>query len=132
MRRFALVLLILLAIPSFSGGRGRQHRESHYRDIFCDKMGGVVEQISPSGTRADCVFSGYAVEVEFADKWAEGIGQALEYGASMGKTPGLVLIVGRGGERYVRRVREVASAYRLPLKIWQMDGRTGEISPAQR
>lgn len=133
MRKIALMALILLALPSFSDSRGRQYRESHYRDIFCSQMGGEAEVRSPSGTRIDCVLDGHAVEVEFGEKWAEGVGQALGYGASLSKTPGLVLIVNPGEERYALRVQGVIDAYHLPLRLWQMDGRTGNfLNPVQK
>ncbi|MFH1027609.1 MAG: hypothetical protein V1791_06370 [Pseudomonadota bacterium] len=35
----------------------------------------------------------YAVEVEYAHKWAEAIGQSLYYSRMTGKKPGVVLIM---------------------------------------
>lgn len=45
---------------------------------------------TPDGTRADCLISTHAVEVEFAGKkWIEAIGQSLNYSIQTGKKVGL-------------------------------------------
>lgn len=40
----------------------------------------------------DLLAGDYAIEVEFAGKWKQSIGQALWYGLQAGKTPAVVLI----------------------------------------
>ena len=41
--------------------------------------------------RADCVSETYAIEIDWADKWREEIGQALSNATAMGWRPVLVL-----------------------------------------
>ena len=43
--------------------------------------------------RVDCLTEHYAIEVDFADKWAEGIGQAYLYAAVFERRPGVVYII---------------------------------------
>jgi len=44
------------------------------------------------GSRADFVLDAYVCEVDWAKKWAEGIGQSLYYSLVTGKKPMLVLL----------------------------------------
>jgi len=76
----------------------------------------------PDQSRVDCMNATHAVEFDFGKKWAESIGQALNYGAQSGKTPGIVLILEQpGDERYLRRVLRVREVYGLPLEVWAVD-----------
>lgn len=50
--------------------------EAFYRDLFAKKNGGKTEVVLPDKTRCDVVTATHAVEVEFASKWCEGLGQA--------------------------------------------------------
>lgn len=76
----------------------------------------------PDGSRADCTNSTHAIEFDFGRKWAESIGQALNYGAQSGKTPGVVLILEKAKDvRYLDRVKKVREAYGLPLEVWAVD-----------
>ncbi len=51
---------------------------------------GRTEVSIPNG-RVDLVTDEFAIEVDFLEKWHEGIGQALHYGTATGKRPGLAL-----------------------------------------
>lgn len=73
----------------------------------------------PDRTRCDCLTETHAVEFDFANKWAESIGQALLYGAHTGRRPGIVLIIEKDKDmRYVRRVHRVIQEYGLPVDVW--------------
>lgn len=77
----------------------------------------------PDGSRADCANATHVVEFDFGKKWAESTGQALNYGAQSGKTPGIVLILEKAGdERYLKRVLRVREVYGLPLDVLAVDG----------
>ncbi len=43
-------------------------------------------------TRIDCLTQEYAIEFDFAEKWAESIGQSLYYSYLTNKKAGIVLI----------------------------------------
>lgn len=46
-----------------------------------------MEVVAPDGTRCDILTDEYAIEVDFANKWAEAIGQALNYAIQFNKMP---------------------------------------------
>ena len=84
--------------------------EAAYQKAYCDKQGGVMEYELPDKTRVDCLTDKYAIEFDFAPKWAECIGQAVYYGAMTNRTPACVLIMERGflDEKYLNRLQKTA------------------------
>ena len=58
-------------------------------------------------TRVDCLTKELAVEVDFAPKWHECIGQALYYGRKTKRIPACVLILENGDNdmRFLYRLR---------------------------
>ena len=83
-----LIILLLLATPLF----GKQS-ERYYQEKFAREIGGQVEVVMEDGTRCDILTATHAIEVDFAKKWAEAIGQSLNYAMHTGKRPGVALIV---------------------------------------
>lgn len=119
MRLVTVSLLLLLPILAFA--QGHKHPERWYQEKWCSSRG-QMEVIMPDMSRADCMNATHIVEFDFGKKWAESIGQALNYGAQSGKVPGIVLILERpGDERYLERVKTVRATYGLPLEIWTVD-----------
>ena len=59
-----------------------------------------------------------AIEFDFAQKWAESIGQSLYYGLCTGKNSGIVLIMENPQKdiKYLNRLNEVAKKYNI--KVW--------------
>jgi hypothetical protein len=47
--------------------------EAYYQIQFCDKEKGIAEFVLPDRTRVDCLTDVYAIEVDWAKKWAEGV-----------------------------------------------------------
>lgn len=117
---WAVVALMLLASAALAGGP-RQHPERWYQERWCEERGGTQEVVMPNGSRCDCLTATHAIEFDFADKFKEGIAQALEYSCQSGLAPGLVLIVERPGDkRYVERARAVNECKRLGIMIWEL------------
>lgn len=82
-----------------------------------------MEVVMKDGTRCDILTPTHAVEVDFAKKWAEAIGQSLNYAMQTGKRPGVALIVlSPSDNKYVERVRKISACYRLGLTIYPIDG----------
>jgi hypothetical protein len=76
MMRYEIGLLaVCMALPCFQLNAVRTHPESYYRDMALEMIGGEVEVVLPNRTRCDILTDEYAVEVDFADKWAGAIGQ---------------------------------------------------------
>ena len=114
-----LLLLILTVLPISGCFGGRSLHEKDYQRYWCDKHTGELEYRLPDGTRVDCLIKDYAVEIEYAQKWAEAIGQALYYAKITGRKPGVVLVMREhGDERFARRLREVASQEKI--KVWSI------------
>ncbi len=96
-----------------------QALESDYAEPWCAARGGVNEKVLTDRTRVDCLLPRYAVEVDFAPKWAEAMGQALHYGRMTGRTPAVLLILRKpGDERFARRLQADALHWGLPLVVW--------------
>lgn len=115
---FFRLLLFLVTATVISGCFGSSVlHEKDYQRHWCKKHKGELEYRLSDGTRVDCLTSEYAVEVEYAQKWAEAVGQSLFYAKMTGRKAGIVLIMTeRGDERFARRLREVASAEKI--KVW--------------
>jgi len=69
-----LLTIFVLTLPLF----GKQS-ERYYQEKFAKEIGGQVEVVMKDGTRYDILTSTHAIEVDFAKKWAEAIGQSLNY-----------------------------------------------------
>lgn len=99
------------------------HHEKVYQDHFCKEMNGVTEVVLPDKTRVDCVTYEEAIEVDFAEKWAESIGQSLYYATVMDKRPAILLILeNEGDERFIER---------LNTAIWYLNIKVYTITPEQ-
>lgn len=78
-----------------------------------------MEYTLDDGARVDCLTDEYAIEFDFAPKWAESIGQALYYAEKTGKKPGVVLILEKAGEeRFLKRLETVAKTH--GITVWTM------------
>lgn len=84
-------------------------------------MNGKIEHRLPDKTRIDCLTSSYAIEVDFASKWAESIGQSLYYGLMTNKKPGVLLIMERQKKdiKYLRRLKKVSEIQNI--RIWTIN-----------
>lgn len=110
-------MLLLLLFFLLSGCSHGPLHEKDYQKWWCDRHNGTVEHRLPDGTRVDCLTKEYAVEVEYAPKWAESIGQALYYAQSTSHKPGVLIIVQSDkDERFLKRLRAVAKEQ--GIKVW--------------
>lgn len=80
MPRIALVLLLPLLMGA------HLHHESYYQNEFCT---GKTEYVLPDRTRIDCLTDNYAIEVDFAEKWYQAIGQSMYYAKYYNDTLGV-------------------------------------------
>jgi hypothetical protein len=71
----------------------------------------------PDKTRVDCLTDGYAIEVDWAKKWAEGVGQSLFYADMTNRKPGVALIVGENDQRYLKRINLIAKKFNIKIYI---------------
>jgi len=72
-------------------------------------------------TRADIIHGNNVIELDWASKWAEGIGQVLWYAATTGNNPILCLICTdiKDQDRFIYRAQTVA--FRTGVRLWVID-----------
>ena len=68
-------------------------KEADYVNMYCK---GIVEYQLSDRTRVDCLTDEYAIEYDWAKKWAESIGQAMYYSKMTGKKPAVAIIIKNG------------------------------------
>ncbi len=110
---FALVAAIIAFIIACA--RGGEIEECIR---IAPKYNAKIEVLLWDKTRVDLVNDEYAIEVDCAPKWAEGIGQALYYAQVTGKKPGVILLIKdmQKEMKYVYRLQTVAAKY--DIKVW--------------
>ena len=87
------ITLTVIALLGLIAGGCSRHKEAYYQQALCEQLGGEMEYRLPDRSRVDCLTDAYAIEVEFARKWAEGIGQSLYYAQETGRQPAIGIIV---------------------------------------
>ena len=118
MKTFTILVVIaslLISSPSYA-----KHKklEKDYQKEWCMANNGELEVVLPDSTRCDCLTNN-AVEVEFASKWAESIGQSLYYSLQTGKRAGIVLIIETIKDRkYLIRLNTTIKHFNLPIDVW--------------
>jgi len=89
--------------------------ERFYQEKYCT---GKIEVVLEDRTRIDCETSHYAIEYDFARKWAESLGQALHYARMTNKQPGIVLIIEDLKDcKYLDRVKKDIEYFWLPVRV---------------
>ena len=114
-RRLIILASILCVFPTVL-----QAGERELSKKLCDHLGGEAEARSPEGQRADCVTDEYAIEVEYSQKWKDGIGQSLTYGMLFERKPKIILVCIEGKkleacEKHLERLDAVVRTYNLPI-----------------
>ena len=120
---YSLALLILLPIT----GLAQKHinKEVVYQLAYSDTLTSIgvsnlTEVRLRDNTRCDIVTDTFAIEVDFADKWAEAIGQSLHYSIMLDKKPAILLILeDPKNSRYLDRLMVTATKY--GVKVWVVD-----------
>ena len=119
------LILIFLFNPAFafeyaSTSEGfkyvkHKHNEASYQHAWCNAKNGIEEYQNKDYTRVDCLTDTHAVEFDFANKWAESIGQALHYQYMTGKRAKVVLILENPEQEmvYFNRVKNLSKIYPL-------------------
>lgn len=95
------------------------HNELWYAKRLAPRYNAVCEVVcDENGARCDLVSPTHAFEVDWAPKWAEGIGQACYYGMRLKRRPSVILLYsGPNDERYVRRCKAVCDRRDIKLHV---------------
>lgn len=121
MKKYWIILLFCLFLTISQNAYGaRIHPEKIYQNVWCQKNNGAAEVELADKTRVDCLTDDYAVEFDFANKWAEAVGQSLYYAFMTGKAPAVVLIIENGQKdmKYVKRICKLTDKFNI--KLWLM------------
>lgn len=103
--------------------------ERYYQNKWCSEMGGITEFVLDNQTRCDCLTEKYAVEFDFASKWAESIGQSLHYGAKTGKRAAIALILEKkSDEKFLKILLFTIKFHNLPIEVILIRGEIFEKS----
>ena len=94
-----------------------QSKEIDYQVPFCKNLNGIIEYVLPDKSRVDCLTNEYAIEVDFAKKWAESIGQSLFYALMTDKKPAVAIIAGDQDKRYLKRLYKVTNKLNIKTFI---------------
>lgn len=77
-----------------------------------------MEVVLKDRTRVDCLTDEYAIDVDFAKKWAEGIGQSLYYAEMTDRKPAVGLIIDTEKENhFFKRLEMIAEKYQIRVFI---------------
>ena len=92
-----------------------KHNEASYQNAWCSLNGGIAEFKNKDFTRVDCLTNTHAIEFDFADKWAQSLGQALHYSVMTGKKPKVILILDEPYKQmiYFKRVQKIGEEYKI-------------------
>lgn len=92
--------------------------EKDYVNMYCT---GIKEYVLEDRTRVDCLTDEYAIEFDYAKKWAESIGQSLYYSKKTGKKPAVAIITnGENDLKYIQRIKETdekITIFEIPANI---------------
>lgn len=111
----SLILFLSLFVADLSA-----QSEADYVRALATHLGGAREVTVPSG-RADIVTDDYAIEVEWAYKWKNSIGQALWYGLQTNRSAGVILIMKDNGDfKYVQQLQSALDHGGLgnTIRVW--------------
>ena len=113
MRKLLILFLIFLALPVYAV---REYPESYYQKQWCERWHGQQEFLLKDSCRVDCLTKNYAVEFDFAPKWAEAVGQSLYYASRTGKKPAIILILETKKDWvYYNRLKRICPVHGITL-----------------
>ena len=96
------------------------YKEKYYQEVNC---AGAIEYRLADETRVDCLTNEYAIEYDFASKWAEAIGQSLHYARMTNHKAGIALIIESESDmRFYSRLLYTIQFHKLPITTWIIKG----------
>lgn len=119
MRKIIFILILIFFIQKVEAKH--LNSESYYQQKWCHQNGGIIEYVLPDKARIDCLTKEYAIEFDFAPKWAEAVGQSMYYANVMNKKPAICLITkSKKDEKYIKRIQKANKK----IKIFILDEST--------
>ena len=98
----ALSACVLQPAIDEPSGRMTAKTEADYVALVCPRLGGVPEYRTSVGARIDCLTDSQAIEFDWANKWYEGVTQAMYYAMLTERQAAVALIEkGPNPQRYI-------------------------------
>ena len=120
MKKLSLILVLLLFQVNSAIAK-HPYPEKFYQQNWCKEHNGIMEYKLIDDTRVDCLTKDYAVEFDFAQKWAEAIGQSLHYSRMTGKKAGINLIIETSDDfKYYHKIEPLCKMYNIALWYSEM------------
>ena len=112
-----LFFVVTISIIFIGCANAKKYKEKHYQTLFCNDLDGVMEYSLSDRTRVDCLTDEYAIEIDFAKKWAESVGQSLYYAEMTEKKPAIALIVDdtKKDKKRMNRLKVLATKYKIKV-----------------
>lgn len=118
---FSLLLLFAFLFFNTNNKKANNKYERYYQIKMCKKLNGKIEYVLPNKTRVDCLTNKYAIEVDWAKKWAESIGQSLYYSNMTSKKPAIGLIIDKDEQRYLKRLKLAIKGLNIKIIILEKE-----------
>jgi len=116
------VAVLLLCVLGARGGELDEARR------LAPKYRAETEVVLSDGSRVDLLSDEYAIEVDWAPKWAESIGQSVHYGLLTGRKPAVILLLRDPVHEWPELVRaaRVCGHLGIALFVEQVKGKKGD------
>jgi len=115
-----LLCIIVLFAFSLCAEAKHLYLEKEYQKQWCSMQTDcTLEYKLADRTRIDCLTSTHSIEFDFAQKWAEAIGQSLYYSSMTNRKAGVVLILENKSneQKYLERLLIIAEKHGIDVWI---------------
>lgn len=111
------LLLLLTLIPNSAS------RETEWSKYLSESpahvdFNGLPEYTLFDKSRVDILTKTHAIEVEWAPKWKEAVGQSLYYAALTEQKPGIILLCKKTPEDRLAYLRLMVIANKYQISVW--------------
>jgi len=131
MKKRVITFIVIMAslLSAYAVHAKRLHHEKWYQEQWCQEHSGETEKVTEEGTRCDCLTETHALEMDFADKWYEAVGQSTYYSHQLEKRAGIVLILESADDkRHWQRLLNLIEKSKQPIDVWAVgDGIDSEM-----
>ncbi len=118
---FLRLITLFICCLSLSMGAQAKKYEKDYQEAWCSGKG-VSEFVLPDKTRVDCLTDTHAIEFDWANKWAEAIGQSLYYSFATNKKAGVVIILkSEKDKKHLTKLYSVIEHNKLDIDVWVVE-----------
>ena len=115
---FIVAIVIVIGMTAAAMSKGDTRRPVFvYQAWFCHATEGRLNYPLGNGETVDCLMEEdrIALAVNYQEDWAHALGRALHYGQMTRREPGVLLIIGEGGQHYIDMLAKAATGVGLHI-----------------